>query len=56
MENEDLNAVAQEYINRLGRAAVHELNELAEIAAGAGDHDSAETWREIARAAQKLLN
>jgi len=55
MEDDDLKAVAQEYVNRLGCGAVHELNELAEISAGAGDHDSAQTWREIARVAQALL-
>jgi hypothetical protein len=54
--DDDLRAVAQEFIDRLGRDAIAELFEQAEIAVGMGDHESAETWREIARAAEGLLN
>ena len=56
-EDEDLlKTVAQEFVDRLGRAAVDELNERAENAEGTGDHASAETWREIARVAERLFN
>jgi hypothetical protein len=56
-EDEDLlKAVAQEFVDRLGGAAVDELNKRAEIAEGTGDRASAETWRDIARAVESLLN
>ncbi len=51
-----IKAVAQEFIDRLGRDAVDELNALAEIATGIDDEETAETWREIARAAKALIN
>jgi hypothetical protein len=51
-----IRAVAQEFIDRLGRGAVDELNALAEIASGIDDEETAETWCEIARAARALIN
>jgi hypothetical protein len=51
-----IKAAAQEFIDRLGRDAVDELNALAEIATGIDDEETAETWREIARAAKALIN
>jgi hypothetical protein len=49
-------SAAQEYIARLGRQAIDELNERADISAGINDDETAATWREIARAAATLLN
>jgi hypothetical protein len=60
MEEKDdaglVKAVAEEFVARLGAAAPAELYDLAEIAAGAGDQASAEAWRDIARAAERLIN
>jgi hypothetical protein len=55
-DHELLVEVAKDFIRRLGAAAVDELNEQAEIAAGVGDDESARTWRDIAEVAQNLLN
>lgn len=54
-DDDGLMTVAQEFIERFGHAAVDELNDWVEIALGTGDHESAETWREIARVAERLL-
>ena len=51
-----LKTVAREFVGRLGRVAINELNDLAEIAEGIGDHASAETWRDIVRAIERLVN
>ena len=55
-DDDDLRLIAQEYVDRLGWAAIDELLDRAEIAAGAGDHASTETWRDVARVAEKLLS
>jgi hypothetical protein len=55
-ESADIQTVAQEVIARRGEQAVGDLLEMAEIAAGNGDQDSAQTWREIAATARALLN
>ena len=49
-------AVAREFVDRLGRRAVDELNDRADIAEETGDHTSAETWRDIARVVERLVN
>ena len=54
-DSADIQTVAQEVIARRGEQAVGDLLEMAEIAAGNGDQDSAQTWREIAAAAQAIL-
>jgi len=51
-----LRTVAQEFIDRLGCRAIDELNDLAEIAAGIGDDEMEKTWRDIARAVERLFN
>jgi hypothetical protein len=55
-ESAGIQTVAEQIIARRGEQAVDDLLEMAEIAAGNGDEDSAQTWREIAAAAQALLN
>lgn len=54
-DDDGLMAAAQEFIERFGHTAVDQLKDLAEIAAGTGDHESAETWRDIARVVERLL-
>ncbi len=57
MDDDDLlKAVAQKFIDRLGRMAIDELDECAEIAAEMDDHASAKAWGDIARAAEKLID
>ena len=52
MEDANLvNAVAREFVERHGHAAVAILHEQAEIAAGLGDSQLAQSWRDIAQAA-----
>jgi len=48
--------VAKQFVARLGEAAIPELYGLGEIAVGIGDENSAETWFEIARAAEVILS
>ena len=47
--------VAREFFKRHGRAAAAVLIEQAEIAAGLGDAESAQSWRDIAQSAQRLI-
>ena len=46
---------AWDYVGRCGSAAVSELRRLAEAAARSGDELSAQTWRAIAGAAERIL-
>lgn len=46
---------AQRAIEQHGADAARVLRERAEIAAELGDNESAETWREVADAAERLL-
>jgi hypothetical protein len=45
---------AAEHVQALGPEAVDWLEEQAEIAESIGDHEAAETWREIATVAKSL--
>ena len=56
MSDDDfLEDVAREYVVIHGVEAAPRLRELAEIADAAGDQLSAEAWRDIADAVQRLL-
>jgi len=46
---------AWEYVGRYGSASVSVLRRLAEAAARGGDKLSAQTWRAIAEAAERIL-
>ena len=56
MEDQDeVDRVAVEFLERHGPTVIADLRERAEIAAAIGDQLSAETWADIADAAEKLL-
>jgi hypothetical protein len=46
---------AWEYVGLHGRACLSVLRQLAEIADRAGDELSAQTWRAIAEAAERII-
>ena len=54
--NKTVAQVAREMVDRHGGGAPRMLRERAEIADAQGDRLSGETWRDIADAAEKLLN
>ena len=54
-DDEAIQHVAGQYVERLGRDAPKHLHERAEQAQAIGDHSSADAWREIAEAAERLL-
>lgn len=55
-DHEQVETVAREIIDRHGDKAELWVREQADIADGHGDTFSAETWREIADAINRLLN
>jgi hypothetical protein len=54
-DDEDLVQVAREYVHRHGRDSLAILRERAELADEMGDVVSAEAWRDIADAAERML-
>ena len=52
---DEVEQVAREFLDRLGRRAIADLREAAEIAAANGDELSARAWADIADAAERLL-
>ena len=54
-DSESIRHVAGQYVERLGRDAPKHLRDRAEDAEVMGDGASAETWREIAEAAEEML-
>jgi hypothetical protein len=56
MENHDaIQHAAEQYVQRLGRDAPKHLHDRAENAEAIGDQFSADAWREIAEAAERLV-
>ncbi|MBV8771785.1 MAG: hypothetical protein JO166_05575 [Deltaproteobacteria bacterium] len=55
-DDDDVMRVAADHLERRGPNAVPWLIEQAEIAEGAGHHEAAKVWREIAAAAKAILN
>jgi hypothetical protein len=55
-DNYLIKQVAAQYIRQCGSEAVDYLIEQAEIADSLGDTDTANEWRDIAAAAQRLLH
>jgi len=53
--DDGLEEAAHYYTKRLGRSAVSYLNELADIDFDRGDKLSADTWRDIASAAARIV-
>ena len=54
-DDDDLEKVAREYVQRHGPESIVILRDLAEMADAVGDVLSAETWRDIADAAERIL-
>jgi hypothetical protein len=54
-DGDEVDRVAAEFLKRYGPSVILELRERAEIAAANGDQLSAETWTDIADAAERLL-
>jgi hypothetical protein len=54
-DDEAIQHVAGQYVERLGRDAPKDLRERAEQAQASEDRPSADAWREIAKAAERLL-
>jgi hypothetical protein len=55
-DDNQIRRAAAEHVQALGSEAVAWLEEQAEIAASIGDHEAAETWREIAAAAKTMIS
>ena len=54
-DHDEIKRVAAEYVRLRGSHAVAWLLEQAELAQDIGDHEAAQTWREIAEAARSML-
>jgi hypothetical protein len=54
-DGDEVDRVAAEFLKRHGPSVILDLRERAEIAAANGDQLSAETWTDIADAAERLL-
>jgi hypothetical protein len=54
MSDNKIRRAAAEHVQALGSEAIAWLEEQAEIAESIGDHEAAETWREIADAAKSM--
>ena len=54
VDDEFIEEVAREYVGRYGPSGVEMLRESARIAAASGDYLLAQSWREIAEAAERL--
>ena len=54
-DDEAIQQVAREYVERFGANAAPELRESAERAEAIGDRLSADTWREIGEVAERML-
>ena len=52
---DEIERVAEEFLNRHGPSVILDLRERAEIAAANEDQLSAEAWMDIADAAERLL-
>jgi hypothetical protein len=55
VDDEFLEEVAREYVARYGPSGVAMLHERARIAEATGDYLLAQSWREIAEAAEQLM-
>jgi hypothetical protein len=56
VDDEFIEEVAREYVARYGLSGVAMLRERAGIAAATGDYLLAQSWREIAEAAERLMD
>lgn len=56
VDDDFIEDTAREYIARFGSYGVSMLQERAEIAEAAGDYLSAQTWREMIEAAERLVS
>jgi hypothetical protein len=54
-DQDDIRQAAADHIHALGSGAVDWLNEQADIADGLEDYAAAQTWRDIAEAAERML-
>jgi hypothetical protein len=55
VDDEFIEEVAREYVGRYGPSGVAMLRECARIAEAAGDYLLAQSWREMAEAAEAML-
>lgn len=55
VDDEFIEEVAREYVGRYGRSGVTMLRERARIADATGDYLLAQSWREMAEAAEAML-
>ena len=55
-DDNQVRQAAAEHVQALGSKAVDWLLEHAEIAESIGDHEAAETWRQIAAAAKAMTD
>ena len=55
VDDEFIEEVAREYVGRYGAGGVTMLRERAQIAEAAGDYLLAQSWREMAEAAEAML-
>jgi hypothetical protein len=55
VDDEFIEEVAREYVGRYGSSGAEMLRERARIAEAAGDYLLAQSWREMAEAAEAML-